>query len=238
MEKDRYGKIIAIVALVVAVVALSIGFAAFTSNFTIDTAANVTTGSGNWNVGFSTDGTNVIALGNTATKNANENGNPGVLDVTKYTIAQNTNATLTTTSGSSVSYSLYIKNAGSVPAYLSSVTFPANPLSCANAAAGTSTIIEGTATAGSATTGGNTSTITEAACNAMFDVTLSIDSTNYTTTTAGTSSNVIAAGASVPVTLTISYNATNGATYAAALDGDIVVTAGTIAVVYQSNVPS
>ena len=59
MEKDRSGKIIAIVALFVAVVGLSLGFAAFTTSLTIDTAANVTSNSSNWNVGFSVDGTNI-----------------------------------------------------------------------------------------------------------------------------------------------------------------------------------
>ena len=234
MEKDKTGRIIAIVALFVAVVGLSLGFAAFTTSLTIDTAANVTSNSSNWNVGFSVDGTNIADVSTASTKAANESGNPGVLDVKKYTISQNTNATLSTTAGSSVSYNLSILNKGSIPAYLDSVNFDNVTISCSNVAAGSSRVIEGTANAGTSTNGGNGTTISNADCAKMFGVTLSIDSTDYTSTPANPT-GTITAGGSAPVVLTVAYKGTADANaVAATLDGDIVVTIGTISVVYTS----
>lgn len=234
MEKDRNGKIIAIVALVVAVVGLSLGFAAYTSTLRIDTAANVAA-SNNWNVGFSTDNTTIEDVSTARIVNANENGNPGVIDVTKYTIAQNTNATLSTTTGSSVSYNLNILNKGSLTAYLDSVNFDNVAVTCTNAAAGSSNLIEGVAGAGTVSNGGNTTTISNADCAKMFGVSLSIDGTSYTTTTSNTSSS-IAANNGVPVVLTVAYKDTADArAVASTLDGDIVVTLGPISVVYTSN---
>ena len=235
MEKDRSGKIIAIVALFVAVAGLSLGFAAFSSTLKIDTAANVSTGTGNWNVGFSTDGVDLESVSTARTVNANETGNPGVIDVTKYTIAQNTNATLSTTAGSSVSYNLSILNKGTLTAYLDSVNFDNVTLTCTNVANGTATQIEGTADAGSQTTGGNSTTISNADCAKMFQVALSIDGTSYTSTPASPTGS-IAAGGNAPVVLTVSYkNDTDAQTVASGLDGDIIVSIGSISVVYTSN---
>lgn len=234
MEKDKTGRIIAIVALVVAVISLSLGFATFTTNLTIDTSANVTGNSSNWNVGFSTDGSNIASVSTASTKAANESGNPGVIDVKKYTISQNTRATLTTTAGSSVSYNLSILNKGSIPAYLDSVNFENAVVSCSNVAAGSSRLVEGSASAGTTTDGGNGTTISDTDCAKMFGVTLSIDNTDYTSTPANPN-GTIAAGGSVPVVLTVAYKGTTDAnTVAATLDGDIIVTIGTISVVYTS----
>ena len=234
MEKDRNGKIIAIIALVVAVVGLSLGFAAYTTSLRIDTAANVSANN-NWNVGFSTDNTSIEDVSTARTVNANETGNPGVIDVTKYTIAQNTNATLSTTTGSSVSYNLNILNKGSLTAYLDSVNFDNVAVTCTNATAGSNNLIEGVAGAGTVSNGGNTSTISNADCAKMFGVTLSIDGTAYTTTTSNTASS-IAANNGVPVVLTVAYKDTADArSVASTLDGDIVVTLGPISVVYTSN---
>ena len=234
MEKDKTGRIIAIVALFVAVISLSLGFAAFSTRLTIDTSANVTSNTSNWNVGFSVDGTNIADVSTASTKAANESGNPGVIDVKKYTISQNTQATLSTTNGSSVSYNLSILNKGSIPAYLDSVNFDNVTVSCSNAAAGSSRVIEGTANAGTSVTGGNSTTISDADCAKMFGVTLSIDSVNYTSTPSNPSGTIVAGG-SAPVVLTVAYKGTEEANnVAATLDGDIIVTIGTISVVYTS----
>ena len=230
MEKEKSGRIIAIVALVIAVIGLSVGFAAFSTSLNINTAARLTPGANNWNVGFSVNGTDLADVSTASTKAANESGNPGVIDVTKYTIGQNTNATLSATAGSSVSYSLNILNKGSLTAYLDEVDFDNVAITCSNAPAGSSSQIDSNTTSN----GGNTTTITAAECQAMFGVTLTINSTDYTTTTAGSGS--IAAGSSVPVTLTVAYTNTAAAQAAAAkLDGDIIVSIGTITVVYTSN---
>ena len=233
MEKDRSGKIIAIVALFVAVVGLSLGFAAFSSTLKIDTEANVNTGTSNWNVGFSTDGTNIEDVSTAGTKADNENGNPGVINVTKYTISQNTNATLSTTTGSSVSYNLNILNKGTLTAYLDSVDFSGVTYTCTNATGSTS-LVEGQADAGMHSSGGNSTTISNADCAKMFQVTLTIDSTPYTATSSSPTGS-IAAGSGVPAVLTVAYkDDANARAVAATLDGDIIVSIGSISVVYTS----
>ena len=236
MEKNNGGKIIAVIALVVAVAGLSLGFAAFSTSLKIDTAANVTTGTSNWNVGFSTDGTNIESVTTAGTVNANENGNPGVINVTKYTIGQNTNASLSTTTGSSVSYNLSILNKGSVDAKLDAVNFDSVSVTCENATAGSGSVIEGVAGAGTTSTGGNTTTISNSDCAKMFGVSLSIDGTTYDSTPASVGTSVITAGNSAPVVLTVSYKDTADArAVAATLDGDIIVRLGSISVSYTSN---
>lgn len=241
MEKNNGGKIIAVVALVVAVASLSLGFAAFSSYLKIDTAANVTAGTGNWNVGFSTDDTNVEDVSTPGTVSANESGNPGELNVTKYTIAQKTNATLSTTAGSSVSYNLSVINKGKINAYLDSVTFASEPITCTNATGSSETLVsgEGVTGAGMTTSGGNTSTISNTDCAKMFQVSLSLGGTAYTSTPASVTANTITPGNSTPVILTVSYkNDAAANAVAGTLDGDIVVNIGSISVVYTSTNPS
>ena len=235
MEKNNGGKIIAVIALVVAVAGLSLGFAAFSTSLKIDTAANVSASS-NWNVGFSNDGSNIEDVTTAGTKNANETGNPGVIDVTKYTIGQHTNATLSTTTGSSVSYNLDILNKGSLTAYLDSVNFDSVTVTCTNASSSGS-VTEGVAGAGT-TSSGNTTTISNSDCAKMFGVTLSIGGTPYSSTPASVTANSIAAGSSTPVVLTVAYkDDENARAVAATLNGDIVVTIGSISVVYTSTNP-
>ena len=236
MEKNNGGRLLAVIALVVAVAGLSLGFASFSTSLRIDTAANVTTGTTNWNVGFSTDGTTIEDVSSARTVAANETGNEGVIDVSKYTIAQNTNATLSTTTGSSVSYNLSILNKGTLTAYLDSVNFDNVAITCTSAPASATTVYEGVEGAGSSKTGGNTNAISDTDCAKMFGVSLSIGGTTYTSTPASISSSTIAAGGSAPVVLTVSYkDDADARAVAATLDGDIVVTLGSISVVYTSN---
>lgn len=235
MEKDRQGRALAIAALLVAVVGLSMGFAAFSTSLTINSSANVTASKGTWNVGFSTDDGSTIASVDTATTVNADNSNPGVINVTKYTITQNTNATLATTSGSSVSYTLDIANLGTMDAKLDSVTWATDPITCTNATGSASQVIEGTAQAGTTKSGGNTSTISAADCATMFNASLLIDQTTYTPSSS-TVTGGITAGSHVPAVLTISYAGTPAAdAVAETLDGDIVVNVGAITVVYTSD---
>ena len=233
MERNN-GKIIAIVALVVAVIGLSLGFAAFATQLSIGTAANVSTGSGNWSVGFSVDGSNIVT--GTQTKAA-QNSNAGVLNVTKYTLSQETNAELNFSDTTSVSYNLSIVNEGSLTAYLDKVDFSGVTFTCTNAAAGSSSWFEGSSTAGSMTTGTNTTTLTDQQCANLFSVSLSIGGTTYSTTTSGITGKSIPATTnnSVPVVLTVAYkNDATAQAIAASLDGDISVSIGTIVVDYKS----
>ena len=233
MEKNNGGKIIAVIALVVAIAGLSLGFAAFSTSLKIDTAAKVSSDA-NWNVGFSVNGSDIANVTTATTKNAN-NSNPGVIDVTKYTISQNTNATLSTTENSSVSYNLYILNKGTLDAYLESVNFSNVTMTCSNATG--SGLVEGVAGAGT-TKSGNTSTISNEDCAKMFKVELSIDGTPYDTTTSNITGKIISKTAgsnSVPVILTVSYkNDAAAKAVADTLDGDIIVNIGSITVSYTS----
>ena len=236
MERNNGGRLLAIVALVVAVAGLSLGFASFTTSLRIDTAANVTTGTNNWNVGFSTDGLAIEDVSTARTVAANESGNAGIIDVTKYTIAQNTNATLSTTTGSSVSYNLSVLNKGSLTAYLDSVNFDNVAITCTSAPASAAQLYEGEEGAGSTRTNANSNAISNSDCAKMFGVTLSIGGTTYSSTPASISSSTIAAGGSAPVVLTVAYkDDADARAVAATLDGDIVVTLGSISVVYTSN---
>ena len=242
MEKNQNGKIIAIVALVIGVVGLSLGFAAFTTTLNISTVANVEVNGSNWDVGFSTNGTTIEDVTTAGTKGGVDNTSTanGQVDVTKYTISQSAgqNAVLHTTSGSFVTYTVNILNNGSLTAYLDSVNFTSPyPLSCAPAS-GTGSVIEGVATAGTYSSGGNSTAISDADCNAMFDVSLTIGGTEYTPTSTSFSGSIAAKTGTTPgsttAVLKLAYNATNGATAAAALDGDIVVTVPSISVIYTS----
>ena len=240
MERNNNGKIMAVIALVVAVIGLSLGFAAYSTSLQVSTVADVTANN-NWNVGFSVDGSNHADV-NTATPlvgKDEENANDGSVDVTKYTIQQtaNSNATLETKTGSQVTYTLSVLNKGSIKAYSDSLTFANVPVTCAPAAGSANPdVIEGTASAGTTRTGGNSTAISDEDCAAMFGVSLSIGGTEYTPSNASTFNDTIDAGATSPAILKLWYKDDTAArTAAAKLDGDIVVTAGTITVVYKSN---
>lgn len=250
MERNGNGKIIAIVALFVAVIGLSLGFAAYSSYLRVESTATVQTSTDNWKVGFSVDGTTIQALNSTGTvtgenQTTDHTTDTGSITVSKYTITQNANPVLSTTTGSSVSYTLSVLNKGSIDANLSEVTIPTNPVSCAYATGtqsgtGTGDWIEtegsGDPQAGTKRTA-TTGTISDADCNAMFGVTLSINSTPYTssaTVAAGTSTLAKTTG-NHPVVLTLAYKDDAAARAAAAnLSGDIVVTVKPIGVVYTS----
>ncbi len=248
MEKNGNGKVIAIIALIVAVVGLSLGFAAYSTYLRVEGAATVQTDSGNWKVGFSTDGTAIEALNGTNTVSGvnattDHTSDGGTVTVSRYTITQATKPILSTTAGSSVSYTLSVLNKGGIDANLGNVTFAQYPVTCS--------YITGTQSGGDAngwieaensTTqpyagtkkDASTGTISDSDCNAMFGVTLSINNTPYTTTTTGTGTLAKTTG-NHPVVLTLAYKNDSAAQAAAAnLTGDIEVTIQPIGVVYTS----
>ena len=248
MEKNGNSKVIALIALFVAVVGLSLGFAAYSTSLQISSTSDVKPNDTNWNVGFSTDGLEIENVTTARTKagvNADNTLAGGTVDVTKYTIGQTSgaNATLKTVSGSQVTYSLSLLNKGSIPAYLDSVDFSNVVLTCTNAAApGTNgwTTIEGTENAGTKRGGGNTTTISNEDCAKMFDLTVSIAGTEYTSTYSGKYSHTLpATNGSAPVIVKLAYKGDAAAdAVAATLDGDITVSAGNITVVYVSTNPN
>lgn len=232
MEKDRGGKLIAVIALVVAIVGLSVGFAAFSTTLNISSNATAQVGGTEWNVGFSANGTDMAALttAQAATVNGQTGGNNnGAAKLMKYTFYQDTGATLSTTAGSKVEYSFYIKNAGRINASLDSISF--GTLTCAYISdAAKRTIEQDASNVGSEVTANTTGTISDADCAAMFNVSFTIDSTPYTSSST-TFNNTIAAGANVPVKLTIEATGNAPTTVPT---GDFTVTLGATTVNYKS----
>ncbi len=231
MERERSGKVIAIATLLVGILGLSLGFAAFSTRLDITSRADVPIDASVWEVGFSTVNSAITAgTVNGQTSSANN----GTLDLTQFVISQNANAQLATTNGSKVEYDFYIVNAGSLDAYLNSVTL--GELTCAyNSSAAPRTTDDGhtSITAG-------TGTIANSDCQALFEAKLTIGTTDYaTTTTSGFgSTNKLAKPSGSPTyvadKLTIAYKDGSLATVPNAPNGDFVVSLGDSSVVYGS----
>ena len=213
MEKDRGGKVIAIVALLVGVVGLTIGFAAFSNTLTISSQAEYNPDDSVFNVDFSS-ATGSVVDGNLAPKTLTpaENGPTGAT----ATISNATDPTITgikatfTEPGQSVVYEFYTRNIGQLEAFLRSVTF-----GTASPAAGTA---DGKTTVGSEDINLTLTLGTE-------DMTGGKVRAAFTTATA----HDLAVNAEEKVTLTISYP--TGSDQA---DGDFTVNFGDITFLYAS----
>ena len=238
MEKGNGSRIISVLALVIAVAGLSIGFAAYTSTLHISANANVEiNATAAWNVGFAlANGTMGNISGNPYQVAGTGPTSAGTIDLYKYTIAQNTAATLTNVSGSTVSYAFKIKNDGTINADLTSIA--GGGLTCAyNSSAASRTIEQDPLNVGAQMTA-ESGTVDPTDCGTMFNATLTIDGHVYDVETVGTPSYTgmtIDAGDSVDATLTISATGTapsNG------LLGDFIVTLGAVTVIYSSSTGS
>lgn len=241
MERQKSGKVIAIVALLFAVAGLSLGFAAYSTTLNITSSADVKLDSDAWEVGFSTANTAITPGSVTGTLTGSVSGdNAGTLNLTQFVISQTTPATLHTTNGSKVEYNFYIVNAGDLDAYLNSVTM--GNLSCAYATGNSSTIDDGHTVVTPEASG----TITDSDCRAMFSATLDIGSsattqTNGTSTTTGfgdTNKLVKKSGSTlayVPVKLTIAYTNDSYNGLANAPLSDFVVSLSDSTVVYGTS---
>jgi len=148
MEKDRFSKILAVVALVVAVAGLSVGFAAFSSKLTIESSAVVipednmrvifsnvngaptdTTIAGTMNAAMEAASTRLAAAGVTA-PNLPAAAN-ATIDNTNLKAPKITNLKATFTApGQSVSYSFFVYNEMNYEAFLKSITFDTSKYSC------------------------------------------------------------------------------------------------------------
>lgn len=222
MEKDRSGKVIAIVGLIIGVVALSVGFAAFTQNLTINSSAQVTPGNLPLNVEFTSSSPKATepVLTVTPTASANATGTNASIAETSgaYTTINNLSATFTA-KGQSVTYDFFVHNASEYIAYLRSVTF--------NNASGGSTYKLCTPASGTtATTVNNTEG--GAACD---DISLSVkvgDET-YTGSDSTMSGESISVDGYIPVKVTIAYDGSHPLP-----DGDFSVTFGSVTLGYSS----
>ena len=239
MEKERGGKAIAIVALLIGVVGLTIGFAAFSNTLTISSQAEYNPDNSIFNVDFSS-ATGSVTDGNLAptTLTPATNGPTGAT----ATISNASDPTITgikatfTEPGQSVVYEFYTRNAGQMEAFLRSVTFgTATP--AAGEVSGVTTVGSGFKTCTQLTKGtpGNPATVTTmtAACEDIT-LTLSVGTENMTGGKARASftnatAHDLAVNAEEKVTLTISYPA--GSDRA---DGDFTVNFGDISFLYSS----
>ena len=213
MERDRSAKIIAIVALCVAIVGLSIGFAAFSSNLTISSSANVKPDPSSFDVNFSTS--NTSELDGTVT-------GVGTNSATAEDATINNSASPTITGlkanftepGQKVTYSFYVHNAGKYAAYLNSVTY-------SNVSGETSTKV---CTAGS----GTDETMVALACNGI-SVSVKVGNETYTGSKSSIENHLLAIDAYEEVVVTIEY-----ASDAKRADGDFEVSFGDITLTYNS----
>ena len=231
MEKRNGSKLIAIIALVVAVAGLSIGFAAFSTTLNIGSSANVQIGDNEWNVGFAAayDGDMApLTTASAQTVNGKTSGeNNGVAKLMKYTLYQDTPATISATEGSKVEYSFFIKNEGKIAASLASINM--GSLTCeyiSDAATRSQSDEYNTGTTYTAGSG----TITSGDCATMFTVKLSIgDPATVYTSASSVFNNTISAGSYTPIKLTIEAT---GQTPNTVPNGDFVVSLGNTTVNY------
>ena len=230
MEKSNSGKIIAVIALVIGVIGLSIGFAAYTSVLNISANANVEVDGAAWDVGFANTAGTMASLTTPTVVNGTGVTNAGSMNMLKYTLSQGTAATLSNTAGSSVTYAFKIKNAGTIAATLKSISSAG--ITCAYNSSASDRTLEQDATPNTGKTiTAESGTIAQADCNTMFNVTLTINGTDYDLKNVGTVSGTIAAGGAVDASLTIAATGTAPST---AVDGDFVVTLGATTVNYAS----
>ena len=241
MERERSGKVIAIVALLVAVAGLSLGFAAFSTTLNITSSADVPIDASVWKVGFS-NVNNSIPSSTVTVNGVTDASNNGSIDLTQFVISQtaNGNATLHTTNGSKVDYDFYIVNDGNLDAYLNSVTM--GSLTCTYDQSATQHYVDGTDQHTTVTAG--TGTISNTDCATLFTATLKIGNSEYTSGSAAVTSgfgdtNKLAkpngTPTSVAAKLTIAYNNDSLSSVTNVPNGDFIVSLGDSTVVYGTS---
>ena len=214
MEKDRSSKIIAIVALVVAVVGLSLGFAAYSKELVIQPSATVKGDESQFNVQFSTQ-QSTASEGQVAPELSPEADSITGFQAEEANLAATTidNIKATFVNGKekqTVTYKFYVYNAGSLDAYLKSVTFAKPSPTCTPA-------VEN----------GATKDLVDAACSDV-KVTVKVHEADYTTTTPNITSKSITSQSGVPITVELSYESSHS------VDGDFEVDFGSITLNYSS----
>lgn len=213
MEKRRYSKIIAVVALVLAVVGLTLGFAAFSNTLTISSSAAVNPSAETFKVQFSSSESALETNGVTGV--ATGGATAGTATVTGTTVSNLTAGF--TAPGQTVSYTFYTHNTGEYEAFLNSITF-ANVTD--QNAAKICAAVDTTKT---------TASLVSAACE---DISVSV--TAGATTADGSLADIsghslVAKTGKETVTVTITY-AANGDR----ADGDFNVSFGDVSLVYDT----
>ena len=215
MVENKGYKAMAIIALVIGVIGVTLGYAAFESTLTIESTAEVTPDSSNFNVDFST--TNASVQAGTVTPTLTPNNVTG-FTADNATINNTNDPEITglhatfTEPGQKATYEFYSYNAGLYVAYLNSIVFSGNKTCSA--------------------TGTTTQSLVDAACPGIT-LTVTVGSSPVagptTTSIANISGHSLGIGAAEPVTVEIEY--VSGSAIA---DGDFEVTFPDIVLTYAS----
>lgn len=217
MVENRAYKVMIVLALVLGVVGVTLGYAAFSNTLTINSAAEVTPDSSNFNVDFSSTDLSVATNPVVATLTPN---NVTGFTATNGTIDNTSDPTITglkatfTEPGQKATYSFYSYNAGQYIAYLNAITFNGTK-SCA-------AITPQTGTAA-------TQSLVNTACNGItLNVTVGSES-RTDQTVSNISGHSLGIGAAEEIIVEIEY-----ATGSAIADGDFEVTLPSIVLTYDS----
>ncbi len=237
MERDRSGKIIAIVALLVGVAGLTLGFAAFSNTLTIQSKATVTPDDSVFNVAFSNENAvNKVAVttgGVVPTKSPSTNAPAGFTASTATIANDNQGGPLVsdidvtfTEPGQSVVYEFYVKNIGELDAFLTNINM-------ANASGGSSFKKCAKVTEGKTEDEIATDSLVDAACEEI-SLTFKLNNVQYTSSTARAAFTTATQHDLSPtdsqlVQITVAYAAN-----APQADGDFTVSFGDIQLQYKS----
>lgn len=212
MGENKNYKILSLIALVVGVIGVSLGYAAFASTLTINTAAEIRPDGTKFNVDFSSSSSSVATSPVNAVLNPNNvtgfTATAGTIDNSADPTITNLKATFTEP-GQTATYTFYSYNAGEFVAYLNSIVFSGNK----------------TCTAAT----GTDANMVSAACDDIT-MTVKVGSENVTdTSVASITGHTLAINAAEEIVVTISYAAGGDLT-----DGDFDVTFPSVVLTYAS----
>lgn len=221
MEKDRSSKVIAIVALLVAVVGLSLGFAAFSQTLTITPEASVKRDSSKFKVEFSNEAetTTTGSVTGVVEEDDPENATGGTATINELSVT-NANAKFSK-DGQTITYTWYVRNTGSIDAYLRGVTFTNTSASCE--------------ASGEGSDDANDALIEEACKHIKAEITVHGETFSNSQDSGFTDSTKYKIAAGTNTTIKLVITAETGATLT---DSDYKATFGTITLDYKSNVES
>ena len=215
MEGEKGSKVIAIIALCVCVTGLSLGFAAFTSELTINSDATVSPEVSTFNVDFTTTSGSVVA-GKVTPTVVGATADDAVIDNAGTDSEIENLVVHFTEPGQSATYSFYAHNAGEYVAYLNDITF--NNVSGKDAFK--------VCTAGDKT---DQALVDKACANIKLTLTVGSDANLISTDkTMAASEHALTSKTSEPVTVKVEYTGTDRA------DGDFEVAFGDIGLSYSA----
>ena len=206
MKHNRRTKVIVIVALLVAVLGLSVGLSVYSKTLNIQKVqATVQGNSSNFDVVFSTSSTSASS-GAVETGSVAGSTSGGTATINGTTIS---NLTATFNGGGFATYKFYVYNKGSIPAYLTGITY------------GTKTCTGAQGTNGE---------LVQAACQGIKAV-ITVGDKTYGDSNGGnktiTDAPKLESGKSSPVSITIEVAST-------VVDGDFTATIPSITLTYSS----